>query len=135
MATTIKEHANMIAGCNSLQLYLLDFIKNKMLDDYLSQCSGEVDIPVPSDDAVAPMTKCFMELDTNMATALKTPKYGFADICQATYKMHKCMDAAFITDNNPAMDMVMLHMNDTRNTIIDFLRSDCSGFSKYRIWL
>lgn len=102
-----------------------------MLDDYLSQCSGGVDIPVPNDDAVAPMTKCFMELDTDMAAALKTPKYGFADICQATYKMHKCMDAAFITDNNPAMDMVMLHMNDTRNTIIDFLRSDCSGFSKY----
>jgi hypothetical protein len=57
-------------------------------------------IPLPSDDAVAPMTKCFMELDTNMATALKTPKYGFADICQATYKMHMCMDTAFITDNN-----------------------------------
>jgi hypothetical protein len=48
VATTIKKHANMIAGCNSLQLYLLDFIKNKMLDDYLSQCSGEVNIPLPS---------------------------------------------------------------------------------------
>jgi hypothetical protein len=66
----------------SQQLYLLDFIKNKMLDDYLSQCSGEVNIPLPSDDAVAPMTKCFMELDTNMATALKTPKYGFAVVIE-----------------------------------------------------
>lgn len=103
-----------------------------MLDDYLSQCSGGVDIPVPAGDAVEPMTKCFMELDTNMAAALKTPKYGFADICLTTYKMHMCMDAAFIADNNPAMDMVMLQMNDTRNTMIDFLRSDCSGFSKYR---
>ncbi|XP_052102318.1 uncharacterized protein LOC127735918 isoform X2 [Mytilus californianus] len=128
----ITAHLEMVAGCNSLQSYLLQYIKDKALDQYLNNCPANivVDLPAPAVDDVTKLQNCFSNLDTSMGTAIKSPKYGFLDICQVMYGMHRCFDGVYADmGTSPVLDTAMIQLNHTANSITEFLRDQCSSSS------
>ena len=119
-----------------MSLYMINFIKNKALDQYLSQCPNNinVDITEPASDDVSSLRQCFRDLDTNMDTAVKTPRYGFADLCMVTFNMHRCLDGVYANvGQNPMLDTALMQMNGTRHMIEDFLRTSCFMDSEFKI--
>ncbi|XP_063434047.1 uncharacterized protein LOC134715647 isoform X2 [Mytilus trossulus] len=132
VSSVISEHLEMVAGCNSLQSYLLQNIKDKALDQYLVNCPSNivVDLPAPAVDDVTKLQTCFSDLDTNMGPAIKSPKYGFMDVCQVMYGMHRCLDGAYADmGTSPVLDTALIILNHTANSITEFLVDQCSSFN------
>ena len=134
VAGVTAEHANIMEGCNSLELYLVNFVLNKATNDYLMSCPANIyqaRNPTPTDEVKA-VTQCFSDLSTNMDAALTSPKYGFVDICEVTSTMTQCMGSAFRNAGmEPAIDWVVGQMNETHQAMVEFVKKECTASMLY----
>ncbi|KAK3095673.1 hypothetical protein FSP39_017472 [Pinctada imbricata] len=82
--------------------------------------SGDMNYNVPN------YTQCARQLTSDLTSAMKTPRYGFYDLCMAASNYNTCLSNEFKDVNGPYEMIMMATMNDTHRSISEFLKNDCA---------
>ena len=134
-------------GCNPMEKLIINFNIRQlasMLPQYdatSGTCFGQQPTlastgpPTATDVMYRNYTTCATGLVDDLLEAMRTPKYGFYDMCLAAKSYNSCISAQMMESAGIGEMLFAMALNKTHKDINEFLKDECSMISKYYRYL